>query len=137
MSQENVEIVRQAFEAWNAGDMEGVGHAYDPDAVMRYPPDFPETGPFLGREAIVQQFNRLREALDYRDSLVILGEVLHARDRVGVRFAWRGVGHGPAMDLEATVVYTMRGGRIREAEFFQDYNEALEVTGLKELPGSA
>jgi ketosteroid isomerase-like protein len=132
MSQENVEIVRQAFEAWNAGDMEGVGNAYGPDAVVRYPPDVPEPGPFVGREAIVQQFSRLREAFDDRDSLVILGDVLHARDLVGVRFAWRGVGHGPAIDFEMTVVYTLSGGRISRAEFFRDHNEALVATGLRE-----
>lgn len=132
MSQENVEFVRQLFGAWNAGDMEGVGIAFDLDAVMRYPPGWPEPGPFFGREAIVQQFNRLREALDHGDSLVILGDVLHAGNRVGVRFAWRGVGFGPAMNLEATVVYTIRGGRIREAEFFRDYTEAFEAAGLRE-----
>jgi hypothetical protein len=38
MSQENVEIIRQAFEAWNVGDMESVGNSYDPEAVMRYQP---------------------------------------------------------------------------------------------------
>ena len=112
--------------------MESVGNAYHPDAVMWYPPGLPEPGPFFGREAIVQQFNRLREALDDRDSLVILDDVVHAGDRVGVRLAWRGVGSGPAMNLEMTVVYTIRGGRIREAEFLQDNNEALEAGGLRE-----
>jgi len=36
------------------------------------------------------------------------------------------------MNLEMTVVYTIRGGRIREAEFLQDNNEALEAGGLRE-----
>ena len=35
MSQENVEIVRALFEAWNAGDMDAFRELYDPDAVMR------------------------------------------------------------------------------------------------------
>jgi ketosteroid isomerase-like protein len=132
MSQENVEIVRQAFEAWNVGDMKRVGSAFGSDAVMRYPPGFPEPGPFHGRDAILRQFGRLREALDDRDSLVLLSDFLHAGDRVGIRFAWRGVGFGPAMNLEMTVVYTIRGGHIREAEFFQDHDEALEAAGLSE-----
>ena len=35
MSQENVEIVRAVFAAWNAGDMDSVRELYHPDAVMR------------------------------------------------------------------------------------------------------
>jgi ketosteroid isomerase-like protein len=31
MSQENVESVKTGFEAWNAGDMEGLRELYDPD----------------------------------------------------------------------------------------------------------
>ena len=35
MSEENVEIVRALFEAWNAGDMDAFRELYDPDAIMR------------------------------------------------------------------------------------------------------
>ena len=31
MSQENVEMVRAAFEAWNAGDMDAFSEMYDPE----------------------------------------------------------------------------------------------------------
>ena len=31
MSQENVEIVRAAYEAWNAGDMNAWGESFDPE----------------------------------------------------------------------------------------------------------
>jgi ketosteroid isomerase-like protein len=132
MSQENVEVVRRGFDAWNAGDMEGVRDTYDPDAVMRYHGDVLEPGPFVGRDAIMRQFDRLRDALDERDSLVFMSDFLDAGDRVVSRFAWRGEGYGPAMDLELTVVYTVRGGRIVEADFFRDHDEAVEAIGLSE-----
>ena len=35
MSQENVEIVQAAFEAWNAGDMDAFRELYDPDVIVR------------------------------------------------------------------------------------------------------
>jgi ketosteroid isomerase-like protein len=35
MSQENVEIVRAVLEAWNAGDMDGIRDACDPEIIMR------------------------------------------------------------------------------------------------------
>jgi ketosteroid isomerase-like protein len=130
MSMENIDVVRRAFAAWNAGNMEGVRDAYDEDAVMRYYGDFPEPGPFFGREAIMRQFERLRDALDNRDSLSLLGEPFDVGDRVVAQFAWRGEGYGPAMDAELTIVYTVRQSRILEAQFFRDHQEALEAIGL-------
>ena len=32
MSQESVEVVRAAFGAWNAGDMDALPESYDPDS---------------------------------------------------------------------------------------------------------
>lgn len=56
MPQQNVEVAREAIEAWNAGDMGRLRELYDPDAVMRYAvSDWPEPGPFLGRDAIMRQ----------------------------------------------------------------------------------
>jgi ketosteroid isomerase-like protein len=39
MSQENVEVFRALFEAWNAGDMDAFRELYDPDVIMRPPKD--------------------------------------------------------------------------------------------------
>ena len=61
-----------------------------------------------------------------------VGDPLHVGDRVVIGFAWRGEGYGPAMDFEATVVYTIGGGRILEAEFFPDHKDALEAAGMSE-----
>ena len=47
MSQENVEVVQAALEAWNAGDMEALRELYDPNVIMRMPDDWPEPGPFM------------------------------------------------------------------------------------------
>jgi ketosteroid isomerase-like protein len=38
MSQENVEIVRAVFAAWNAGDMDALRELYDPDVPCRRRP---------------------------------------------------------------------------------------------------
>jgi ketosteroid isomerase-like protein len=44
MSQENVEVVRAVFGAWNAGDMDALRELYHPDAVLRMPEGWPEPG---------------------------------------------------------------------------------------------
>ena len=56
MSQENVEIVRAFFETWNAGDMDAFRELYDPDVIVRTVKDWPEPGPFVGREALMRQW---------------------------------------------------------------------------------
>ena len=55
MSQENVEVARRAYEAWNVGDVDALRETHDPDVIARYPEDWPESGPFVGREAVVRQ----------------------------------------------------------------------------------
>ena len=62
MSQENVEIVRAAYETWNAGDVDALRELHDPDVIIvRTPEGWPEPGPFVGREAVMRQFEQLRD----------------------------------------------------------------------------
>jgi uncharacterized protein len=129
MSEENVKVIRRGIEAWNAGDMERLRELYDPDAIARAPPGWPEPGPFVGRDAVIQQFRQVRDAFD-NDSLEFVSDFLDAGDRVLVRVAWKGAGHGPAMDMEWTIVYTVRRGLIFGLEYFWDHSEALEAAGL-------
>jgi ketosteroid isomerase-like protein len=131
MSQENVELVKATFGAWNAGDMEAVGELYDADVFMRMPDDWPEPGPYVGRDAVMRQWEQQRDTWD-ADALVPIGKFIDAADRVVVRFIWRGAGYGPGADLELTNVFMVRKGKVVYQEFFWDHSEALETLGLSE-----
>jgi ketosteroid isomerase-like protein len=131
MSQENVRIMRAVFEAWNAGDMDGVRELCDPDIIMRNPEGWPEPGPFVGREAVIRQLEQVREIWD-TDTLEPISDFIEAADRAAVRYAWRGAGRGPESNMELTAVYTVRNGKVLFAEFFWDHAEALETLGLSE-----
>ena len=62
MSQKNVEVVRSSILAFNAGDIEAVRETLDPDVVIgRELEGWPETGPFVGRDAVMRQWERTRE----------------------------------------------------------------------------
>jgi hypothetical protein len=131
MSQENVEIVQAVYEAWNSGDMDSLREVCDPDVIMRVPEGWPEPGPFVGREAVMREFEQWRDTFDtYVTELI--GDIIEAADRVVVRQVWHGVGQGPESHLESTVVYTLRKGRIFLVEYFWDHTEALETVGLSE-----
>jgi ketosteroid isomerase-like protein len=131
MSQENVEIVRAFFKAWNAGDMSACGESYDPNVVVRYAEGWPEgSEPIMGREAVMRQWEQQREPFD-ADTIELL-DVIDLGDRVVARMTWRAVGSGPDLNIEVTSVSTLRKGKTILAEFFWDYAEALDAVGLSE-----
>ena len=130
MSQENVEVARAVTAAWNAGDMDALRDLYDPDVMVRTAEAWPEPGPFVGVEAVLREFGRYLETMDA--SAFELISLIDAGDRVVVRQVWRGVSHGPDMNLEFTTVNTVRNGRMIFIEFFWDHAEALETLGLSE-----
>jgi ketosteroid isomerase-like protein len=131
MSPENVEVVQAAFETWNTGNMDALRELYHPDVIVRSPEGWPEPGPFVGRDAVMREFDRLREAWD-TDEAEPISDFRAAGDRVAVRLIWHGAGRGPDADLEVTQVNTVRKGKIFAIEYFWDHADALEALGLAE-----
>jgi ketosteroid isomerase-like protein len=131
MSQENVEIVRAVIAAWNAGDMDAFCERHDPNVTLRLVEGWPEPGPYFGREAVMRQFQQLRETWD-TDVAEPIGDFIDVGDRVAVRYVWRGAGRGPEAGLPMTGVWTVRKNSILVTEFFRDHAEALETLGLSE-----
>ena len=129
VSKQNVEIDQATFKAWNARDMDALRDLYDADIIMRTPEGWPEPGPFVGREAVMRQFEQLRETWE-ADAVELTSDFIDVGDRVAVRMLWRGAGHGPETNIEFTNVVTVRNGRIVFIEFFWDHAEALEALGV-------
>jgi ketosteroid isomerase-like protein len=129
--QENVEVVKAAFDAWNAGDMDALRECYDPGVIVRPVEDRPEPGPFVGREAVMRQWEQMRATFD-ADAIELISDFIDSGDRVAVRLIWRGAGQGPELNMEMTNVFTLRKGRIFYFEFFWDHAEALATMGLEE-----
>ena len=131
MSEENVEIVRAASRAWNAGDMDVYREMHDPDVIVRPENNWPEPGPYIGREAVMRFYGQLRETFD-ADTIELTGEISHGADRVVARWIWHGQGYGPESNVEVTTIYAVRNGKVREVEYFWDHDQALEAAGLRE-----
>jgi len=129
MSQENVEIARQAIEAWNAGDMDALRALYDPEAVMRNPPDWAEPGPYLGRDAIMRQFSQVREIWP-DENFFDRVDLLDAGGCVVAQVDFHGGTRGLPLTAEMAWVYTMREGLIVSLELFPSRERALEAAGV-------
>ncbi len=71
----------------------------------RAPEDWPEPGPFVGREAVMRQWEQQRDAWD-ADVLELVGDLIGAGDRIITRFIWHAAGRSPGAGFELTAVYT-------------------------------
>lgn len=102
MSQENAEIVRHAYEAWNEGHFETLVQALDPDVELHLPEGGINVGIRRGRKAF-REF--LEDFLDVwgdltaePESVFVAGEqvVVFLRSHSGNRKGkWRGDGDAP------------------------------------------
>ena len=132
MSRENVEIVRRATEAWNRDDWEALMALYDDDVVIVAPEEWPEAGTFSGRDAVREQFARLKDSWEEerieQDELLDLGERVLALNR----WVARGKGSGIEVETPGGNLLTLRDGRIVRIEFFTNQSKAREAAGLSE-----
>ena len=128
--------MRATFEVWNAGDMDALRELYDPDVILRMPEDWPEPGPYVGREAVWREIEQLRDSWD-ADAFEQVSDFIDVGDRVAARFIWRGTGYGPESNMEVTQVITVRKGRVFLLEHFWNHAEALEAVGLSEQDAHA
>jgi hypothetical protein len=72
---------------------------YDGHVIVRAPEAWPESGLFIGIDAVMHQWEQQRDTFD-ADALEPITDFIDIGDRVAVRQTWRGAGHGPEADLE-------------------------------------
>jgi ketosteroid isomerase-like protein len=132
VSEENVKIVRQFFEARNRGDLAYLEYV-DPDAVFDFSESrSPYRGVYRGRDEIREQWEAVREAwtgaeMRPQDPLAVGDHVV-----VTVTGAARGRTSGIPLRGQGANVYTLKGGKIVRYKLFQTRADALEAVGLRE-----
>jgi ketosteroid isomerase-like protein len=131
MSQENVEAAKRGLAAFNAGDWDTVREGAHPDLTLRTAEGFIDSGPFIGREAVLRWQQQARET--WPDILSEpISDYSDVGDHVVVRMRVRGTGTGPDMTLEYSEVFTYLDGKTISIEMFWDHREALTAVGLEE-----
>jgi ketosteroid isomerase-like protein len=138
MSKENVEIVREAMDAYNLGDKDGWAKFMDPELETFPVPEFPEPGPLIGPGAawdFYQQFGDTMTASKlYETAGFETAELIDAGERVVAcqRTPLRGRGSVDEMEVKLWGVHTFDQGRWVRTQWFWDRDEALEAAGLSE-----
>jgi ketosteroid isomerase-like protein len=134
MSEENVEIVREVFAAFDRGDIEAVLRLCDEDIVITQPAEVPGINPQQrGHQGVLEAFAIWPEQWDdFR--IEVLGLTAAATDKViaNIRTLGRGKQSGVEVDMEFSFVFTVRDEKIIEWQLFLREDQALEAAGLSE-----
>jgi ketosteroid isomerase-like protein len=129
MSEANVEIVQRVYERWGEGDFR-TDDVLDDHAVLVMRPEFPDTGTYLGPEAIAGYTRGFLEP--WTHITIEAEEILPAGDSVLVAVRQRGEGEasGAMTEFRYFHLWTFRGGRAIRLESIRERDEALEAAGL-------
>jgi ketosteroid isomerase-like protein len=134
MSQENVEVVRRAYEAQTDGRLDDWFEFLDPEIEWRGPREFPDLAePHFGHEGVARYVAKVNEVFD--DYRMVPEEFIDAGgDQVLVfsREGGRGKGSGAEVESKAGEMWTFRDGKVMRHKSFDTPAEALEAAGLSE-----
>ena len=130
MSQENVEIARQAFEHFvRTGAQQW--EAIDPE-VQVYDHDIPDAGTYRGHEGYLSWLANWGEA--WEDFSMRAERWIDAGDKVVFIFQLtaRGKGSGVQIKRRDAMVFTFRDGKWVRVDYYNNEPQALEAVGLEE-----
>jgi hypothetical protein len=133
MSQQNVEMVRRAYEAYSRGDMDGAVADFARDCRYTAAGIVPgRTGVFRGPEGYKEFIGWVRS--EFNDVQAELDELIDADDTVVVGSTLRGRGKQSGAEGKFTFwqVWTIQDGRFVRGQGFASRAEALEAAGLRE-----
>ena len=136
MSQENVEVVKAAYDAFNREDLDAVFKDAAPGAET----DFSRAlGPWRGVfgldqiRRVMEEFRETWESARLQPhefieagDLVVVPSTQHLKGRGGIE-----------VSASATSVWTIRNGAIERVTMYQERQDALEALGLSEQDAHA
>ncbi len=131
MSEENVELIRRLIEHVNeTGELPS--ECYDPQVVYTTHPDDPVQTTYRGIEGVRRAWANIGESWD-RIHIAVLG-VTETEEAVvaHLRLQLRGHGSGIELEVEQSLVYWMRDGKIVKVEQHLSRADALQAVGLGE-----
>ena len=133
MSQENVEIVKAAYAAFNEGDLDAVSQLHGPAIEWKTSVEDPDAATHQGQVAVRRYFEGWIESFPgLRANLEDCVEAPSDKVLAAVRYTGRARASGMDLEWRQWLVYTVRQRLIIRAEEFFDRDDALEAAGLRE-----
>jgi ketosteroid isomerase-like protein len=136
MSQENVEIVRRLYRAWEQGDFSAHADLFAPDvrSARVMAPDSDGAGlagEWQGRNGLAENVRLWINA--WNDLRVQAEEFIDAGDKVVVLTRQTAIAKvsGIPLDREFADLWELRNGTVVELRFYFNREDALEAAGLR------
>jgi ketosteroid isomerase-like protein len=132
MSQENVEIVRRVWEAWERGDLTRWLELTSDDLVTRR--IGLDNATYHGKEGFLESAAEWNEG--FAEWSVTAEEFFDAGDQVVVRNhqTARGEASGVPIEMDFWFVHTVNEGKVVRVDMFVDERQAREAAGVPENP---
>jgi uncharacterized protein len=130
MSQENVEIVRQGFEAFERGELDAMLDLFTDD-VTTYRAD-PDGATYDGKAGFLDATADWTE--DFSEWRVLPQEFADLGDRVMVRVRQmaQGKSSGVRVEEDFWFLFEVTGTKVSKLSFYSRQADALEAAGLSE-----
>jgi ketosteroid isomerase-like protein len=128
----NLDVVREGYEHFNAGDMDWVFATLDADVVWEDEAKMPDSRIYRGRENVERYLSSF-----FRHWDELRWELEDAHDAGGglvlsfVRFVARGRMSGAKVDAEIAHLYEMRDLKVLRVRTFFDRDAARRAAGLE------
>jgi ketosteroid isomerase-like protein len=134
MPRENVQIVIDAFAAFNRGDLDTWSEHFADDVDYRAVEGAPDDhGPIHGRDALREYVQDWLSTFDgFRSEPVEFIEAGEEQIIVVTRISGRAKLSGVETDLTYAALYTIRDGKVLRGREYWTRDEALEAAGAGE-----
>ena len=133
MSQENVEMLRRAYEAFNRGDREGAVAGFAPEAEYVV-----TTGQIPGAGGVYRGPEGYRRFLEswwseFDEPGIEVHELIETGDQVLASLKLRGRGRQSGVETSWDIwqIWTVRAGMVVRGQGFTSREEALAAVGLR------
>jgi ketosteroid isomerase-like protein len=131
MSQDNVEVVRELFDAWNRRDYAATQEAVNPEIEIEVALGMDLDGTYRGLDGlreVMRFWGAFGEFHSDMEECISAGHnVVVAAHHYG-----RGRASGAEVEMRNWQVFTLRRGKLVRYGLFRSRDEALEAAGLRE-----
>jgi ketosteroid isomerase-like protein len=130
VASENVELVKQGYEAFNRGDLDAAFELLDPDIEWVTDSRVPFAGTYRGHAEVR---GLLRDQMEvFGDVTMEPYELFESGDKIVTFVRQRATGHASGAEIEIVVghLWTVRDGKAVRFQGFPEREKALEAAGL-------
>jgi ketosteroid isomerase-like protein len=135
VSEEDVALARRSIDLFIEGDRDAAWSLWSEDCVGYPPADWPEPGPYNGREALRDAFNSWNVAFgeEWTSHMTVEGvtDLGEGRVLLEMGFETSGVESGLPVDQKLATIFTVRDGKLVRADYFMNHEEARKAAGIE------